>query len=241
MLPPLDPLISPSEGKRHPYDTLGMYYNLPIYGGALKGLSKGTKKVLDAVSKGGEFTPSRRKFIKGSAAVAGATALGVKGLGGFGKEVAKVGEEVKSAAKIADNIPKHKFNSLKEYNDYLNKDADEAYNNLTSSERNWIKDPDNWKANWKKEFAQTEESNYKTSKFFYKDNPELKDPFSGNKLSPEFLKNIDNTLEDFSPKAKQEMRDIKEGVAEWNYFNKDNVHFSDALDNPEQWFPDSLR
>jgi len=73
-----------------------------------------------------------------------------------------------------------------------------------------------------------DEAGHETSKFFYKDS--LKDPKTGEWVNPytgqphseEFLKNIPNTKDHFSPQAKQEMKNWKQQHGDsWNDFSSD--------------------
>jgi len=126
-LPPLDPMVS-HPNKIHPYDQLGMYYNVPVYGGAISAGSKGIKK-LGGKIVGGDTNTGRREFAK----KAGALAVGSVALAKAMKyldDVAPVTKQVDDVAPTAKRqfgtytkeASKHKFNSLKEYNDYLNED-----------------------------------------------------------------------------------------------------------------------
>lgn len=150
---------------------------------------------------------SRRDFMKKSAGIAGGTAAatipGAKLLKKFAPEERAV---VKQAA--VEAAPKYKYNSLKEYLDDV---AGQASRHADEFPEEVIKSP---KELLRERLLKDEEA-YNTSKFFYKDNlkgsspGEWIDPFTGQPHSEEFLKNIRNTTDDFSPQAKQEMKEFK--------------------------------
>lgn len=131
---------------------------------------------------------SRRDFLKGSAAVAGGAALG--GLMKLGKET---GEQVAKhstdnvAAKVAKEAPKkYKFNSLKEYNDYLNDRSRVSSGGISprGEETSYI----DWDA--KAGLAQEDEALYREAKDLGGIEYEAK-------------------LNEFSPQAKAEMKNLK--------------------------------
>ena len=135
---------------------------------------------------------SRRKFLKGSAAVAGSAALG--GLLKLGKEA---GEQVAKhstdniANKVAKEAPKkYKFNSLKEYNDYLN-DLSYDAENFMAKGRN---------LEYKRFLAEEEEKLYNKIKFS-KETDRLG--------TVDLFDNPEEVLNAFSPQAKAEMKIFK--------------------------------
>jgi len=226
----LPPLFPDKPDTRSPYDDLGVFYNLPVYGGALKAGSKGIMK-LGGKMVGGDTNLGRREFAK----KAGALALGGTALA----KAVKYLEDIAPVAKQADEIPKewgkvetavgdgakvaskHKFNSLKEYNDYLNKTAEEeaisinramGYNNTAkphemASHRNI-----------KSELARNDESIYNAAKNYDKYGDAIYD--ESMKWDPYDQEMFKASKEAFSPQAKAEMKAFKnlnESVAHRHY------------------------
>lgn len=188
---------------------------------ATDAITKPTADLLRPIDEVAQTPVDRRTFLKGAAAV-GAGAIGGGLLSRFGK-----------AGKIADDLPKtstHKYNSLKEYLDDVRNHADDiahersyeaamesGYNSMSGADRymdNFVDNFDTSKV--MRDRLLSDEEAYKTSKFFY--NNKLKDPktgewidpFTGQPHSKEFLNNIRNTSNDFSPQAKKEMKEYKE-------------------------------
>lgn len=152
---------------------------------------------------------SRRDFMKKSAGIAGGTAAasipGAKLLQKFAPEERAV---VKQAA--VEAAPKYKYNSLKEYLDDVETSVYSKYDEPWFDEVNDL----TARQQIQQRLLQDEQA-HNTAKFFYKDN--LKepttgkwiDPYTGQPHSEEFLKNIRNTTNDFSPQAKKEMKEFK--------------------------------
>lgn len=182
---------------------------------------------------------SRRDFLKKSAGLAGGTAAasipGAKLLQKFAPEERAIAKEA-----VTEATPKYKYNSLKEYlddvTDYSHDIGHErayesamehGYNNHPEADRYMDDFVDNFDfSKIQKERLLRDEEAYNTAKFFYKDN--LKDPttgkwidpFTGKPHSEEFLRNIRNTIEDFSPQAKKEMN-------LWKNLHGDDWHSTD--------------
>ena len=162
------------------------------------------KEIEDAVTN-----LSRRDFLKKSAGIAGGSAAasipGSKLLQKFAPEERAV---VKQAA--VEAAPKYKYNTLKEYLDDVETKAYSAHDNPVDFHQ--LGDEFTSIPQQMREQLLRDEEAYKTSKFFYKDNLKGKapgewiDPFTGQPHSEEFLKNIRNTVDDFSPQAKKEMK-----------------------------------
>lgn len=151
---------------------------------------------------------SRRSFLKKSAGIAGGTAaMSIPGA----KLLRKFAPEERAVAKQAavETAPKYKYNSLKEYLDDVETQAFSKFDEPHTA--GWDIEP----KDLMKERLLLDEAEHKAAKFFYKDN--LKDPTTGKWINPydgqphseEFLKNIRNTTNDFSPQAKKEMSDFK--------------------------------
>lgn len=178
-------------------------------------LRKQMKEAIDEIP-----SLSRRDFMKKSGGIAVGTAAasipGAKLLRKFAPEEKQIAKEV--AAEVA---PKYKYNSLRDYLDdveskvYSKYDDAEPFSAMSSKDQ------------IRERLLQDEEA-YNTSKFFYKDNlkgnspGEWIDPFTGQPQSEEFLKNIRNTTNDFSPQAKKEMKEFKTRLKN-NLF--DNVQY----------------
>ena len=244
-LPPATPLVADMK----PFDDISMFYNVPIYGKALSAGSKGIKK-LGGKIVGGETSQSRRNFIKGSAAVGAGTLLAskLKLIDDVLKQVPV--EATKPATKeVTKAVSKHKFNSLKEYNDYLNQEAPKYVNNI---------DPQNASA-WKTKLANEDEALYKKVK-------EIEELYNkggtGSESFADYATHSNNrhVLDYFSPQAKAEMKQFKQIVDEYKwdnaggkmydenphmynypdmdteklinkYYEKDTTHWSDLLDD----------
>jgi len=208
--------------------------------GLSKGIGASTKAVVKTIPRAIDtFTrpkfmgkdvpknPGRREFAKKAGAIGlGSTALmkAVKYLEDIapvakhpkGWEVAET--SVEDGAKVAS---KHKFNSLKEYNDYLNKTAEEeaisinramGYNNTAkphemASHRNI-----------KSELARNDESIYNAAKNYDKYGDAIYD--ESMKWDPYDQEMFKASKEAFSPQAKAEMKAFKnlnESVAHRHY------------------------
>lgn len=220
--PPLKPLL---EGD-NPYDTIGQFYNLPIYGGAAKAGVKGLKH-FGGKAVNGSFDESKRAFGKKAAAIGGAAALA---------PLIKLSEHLAPAAKKADDfvpiedmnkfikepakaVSKHKFNSLKEYNDYLN-----------NIELKGIKD--NQGPGMKRFFAEMDEQEYNFSKANIKSEKPKLDYRTGK--IPDYQTAIIN---EFSPQAKAEMKAFKNSVIDPadEAFRAGAPHWSELLDDYIKW------
>ena len=127
---------------------------------------------------------SRRNFLKGSAAVAGGAALG-----GLLKLAKHSTDNV--ANKVAKEAPKkYKFNSLKEYNDYLNDLSYDAENFMAKGRE----------LEYKRFLAEEEEKLYNKIKFS-KETDRLG--------TVDLFDNPEEVLNAFSPQAKAEMKHFK--------------------------------
>lgn len=243
-LPPATPLVADMK----PFDDISMFYNVPIYGKAISSARKGIKK-LGGKIVGGETSQSRRDFLKGSAAVGAGAALAAK-FKLVDDVFKKIPEEMPvkpdDTAKVAS---KYKFNSLKEYNDYLNQEAPKYVNNI---------DPQNASA-WKTKLANEDEALYKKVK-------EIEELYNkggtGSESFADYATHSNNrhVLDYFSPQAKAEMKQFKQIVDEYKwdnaggkmydenphmynypdmdteklinkYYEKDTTHWSDLLDD----------
>lgn len=246
-LPPVKPLVADMK----PYDDISMFYNVPIYGGALSAGSKGIKKLGGKVV-GGDYSQSRRNFLKGTAALGAGTAIAtkLKFLDDALKEVPDVAKQVDTAKPAAKAASKYKFNSLKEYNDYLNQNSYSEYGSR------------HFQPEVKRELAEQEEVRYSNIKRNGWDNKGV--PF-GKDIS-DIEKNIElvrgkesfefdhdlyprgtywdakelemqrETLDAFSPQAKAEMKQFKKVADEYN-FDKANTKMYE--ENPHMYnYPD---
>lgn len=191
-----------NEWKRNPDErSLGFFNPVPL---GTMGNFAFRKALEDAVP-----SMSRRDFLKKSGGIAaGAATAGVvpKLLRKFAAEEKPIADAV---AQTAKETPKYKYNSLKEYLDDVKTQAFSKFNEPHTA--NWDIKPNDLI----KERLLQDETEHKTAKFFYKDN--LKDPTTGKWINPyngqphgeEFLQNIRNTTDDFSPQAKKEMGALK--------------------------------
>jgi len=158
-------------------------------------------------------TPMTRRTVnKGLAAGAAGVAMG----GGLLSKFAKVPEAAKAletVAPIAEQATKYKYNTLAEYLDDAKKGAGDSQYWLNEGEHN-----DQFFNELLQKRLKQDEANYNNSKFFFNDtlkDPKTEqwiDPFTGQYQSEKFLKNIPNTLNEFSPQAKKEMKAYKETV-----------------------------
>jgi len=180
----LPPLYPDKPAVKSPYDELGMYYSLPVYGNALSAGNKGIKKLGGAIV-GGDTNVGRREFAKKAGALAvGSTAL-AKAMK-YLDEVAPLTKQADEAAPavketteaVAKGASKHKFNSLKEYNDYLNQNSYSQYGSR------------HFQPEVKRQLAKEDEALYYEAK-----------DIGG----PEY----ESILKQFSPQAKKEMKEFK--------------------------------
>lgn len=159
---------------------------------------------------------SRRDFLKKGSAVAGASTLGLGGFGALRKAGIETGEQV--AKHATDNVvehaaPKYKFNSLKEYNDYLTKE------DALSFDRG-----DSYPTEWKRQLAEDDEALYKAAK------KQIKDYGGGSPLQH-------SKLDEFSPQAKAEMKRFKNNYSGFQseiqtiYGEPYTRHWSEVLDS----------
>lgn len=189
------------EWKKDPIErSMGFFNPVPLGNVSPFMLRKQMKEAIDEIP-----SLSRRDFMKKSGGIAaGTAAASIPGA----KLLQKFAPEERAAVKQAavEAAPKYKYNSLKEYLDDVRASGDE-FVDLTAGEGKQV--------DFMKQRLLRDESLYKQSKFNY--DPKLKDPVSGNWIDPftgqphseEFLKNIRNTTDDFSPQAKQEMKEFK--------------------------------
>lgn len=224
-LPSMTPLV-PYKG-RNPFDSMGQFYNLPIYGGAINALGKGVSKAAAGTSKALGYNPMRRKFMKDVGALTAAGVVGSK-LAKLADDVAppleKFADETAPAAKAATN---YKYNSLHEYNDYLNQEVMRQFDNWGDAKQN-LEDIKDGFTRRKAQLAKDDEDLYNKAK------GKLKGLQKGpNGLSEEraleYLKHgrhedILDRLDEFSPQAKAEMNIFK------NRFNQ----FADDVYAPDE-------
>lgn len=200
------PKVTPLVADMSPMDELSAYLAPNIYGKAISSGYKGIK-TLGGNVVGRDTSTSRRAFLKGTTAIGAGGLLAAKLK--FVDDVLKQLPKTEDAAKVAS---KHKFNSLKEYNDYLN---------------NTVKDNKELKAL----LARDDETYYSLAKESkasgWKDT-------SGNKLDANdpFRLELEEKLNEFSPKAKDEMKVLKEAHTQlWKDNNQGpQTHWSDHLD-----------
>lgn len=207
-------------------------FDAAMLGLDLAGLTAGTSKLAGkGINKGlnklftGNTNQSRREFLKNSAALGGASALGLTSLNIVDNILKEAGEQV--AKKASDNVAKetveqtakkYRFNSLKEYNDYLN-----------NIELKAIKD--NQGPGMKEFFAKNDEAEYYRAKELNKI-PE--DTYTNPYITREA---INRTLNEFSPEAKAEMKNFKKDFKEyqeniyWEEQKVDGRHWSEVLDD----------
>lgn len=204
------PKVTPLVADMSPMDELSAYLAPNIYGKAISSGYKGIK-TLGGNVVGRDTSTSRRAFLKGTTAIGAGGLLAAKLK--FVDDVLKQLPKTEDAAKVAS---KHKFNSLKEYNDYLN---------------NTVKDNKELKAL----LARDDETYYSLAKESkasgWKDT-------SGNKLDANdpFRLELEEKLNEFSPKAKDEMRQFKKIADEYNY-DKANTRMYE--ENPHMYnYPD---
>jgi len=224
-LPPLEPMIK-HPNDIHPYDQLGMFYNLPIYGGAISTAGKGIKKLGGAIV-GGETNLGRREFAKKAGAIGlGSTALAkaFKYLDDFEK-VAPAAKEVDGISPLTKRVAmktasKYKYNSLKEYNDALNSRtidelsnspnvggglSDDALEHLYQTRKSGIK----------VNLAKADEAAYNAEK-----------DYINSSLSPE--DEPYTVLHNFSPQAKAEMKQFKDDYMDTGYREHDKWNMLDS-------------
>jgi hypothetical protein len=200
LLPPATPVSGlTGEGAVNPYDEIGTFGSVPVYGATARGAMKGSAKAFDAAT-GGKTSLSRREFIKKGSAVAGAVVIGggmAKVLGGLSK--APVNAPVKAAVK-------HKFNSLAEYNKYLDDQLEGV------KLHDYLPDEgfdDYAKQQVKGSIAKADEETYAQVKTI-----KAKES-KGQKLTAkeqEYLDEMSGVLDEFSPQAKAEMKKFKAEV-----------------------------
>lgn len=154
---------------------------------------------------------SRRKFLKGSAAVAGGAALG--GLMKLGKET---GEQVAKhstdnvAAKVAKEAPKkYKYNSLKEYSDGVKNYVNTNIDNLSGY--------GDTKEQIMKEILLGDEQLYTSMK--------------AGEAHGFDNQQIEEILNEFSPQAKAEMKHFKDKVYPDLSYEHASAKYSDSLYN----------
>lgn len=248
-------LSAPDTKQRSPFDDLGVFYNVPIYGGAIGAAGKGIKK-LGGKMVGGETNLGRREFAK----KAGAIGLGSTALMKAIKYLDELETAAKPAAKIPDGwdkvdgsgyvhatkaVPKYKYNSLKEYNDAL-KDRAMAETDIHFSELGHDgysgKDYEPELLKRYSQIAKEDEIDYNSNKWMSKTYNEPGRKL--NNLQTRLRDNANKYLEEnsFSPQAKAEMREFKALVNNSNK-NKPNwfgegdgiVNWTDELDNYANW------
>lgn len=242
--PPLKPLLKGD----NPYDTIGQFYNLPIYGGAAKAGVRGLKHFGNKAVNG-PFDESKRAFGKKAAAIGGAAALA---------PMIKLSEHLAPAVKKADDfipvedmnkfikepakaVSKHKFNSLKEYNDYLNErvlkeQPDQHYllNGIDDLEAENLYKQN--KVFSKSRIARQEEDSYnrlkKTQDIYDRGG-------SGSESWDDWMEydRFSHTLNAFSPQAKAEMKAFKNSVIDPadEAFRAGAPHWSELLDDYIKW------
>ncbi len=178
------------------------------------------KEYVERVLKGGT-KESRREFLKTTGKTATLAAIGTGGIAAVrktGKETAKV------APKVADNAAvqatkNYKFNSLKEYLDDVEARAyDEA--SIGASENGLRgRDAEDYidevSGDWTKNILRRDEVDYSQGKDLFKHGIEFKQngdiivKKDGSRINQATLDYYGNKLEEFSPQAKQEMKEFK--------------------------------
>lgn len=178
------------------------------------------QKLLD-----GAHNVSRRDFLKKSTALGGTAALGGLGLGAL----RTIGRESGEVAAKAAGPQKYRFNSLKEYNDYLDEAAD-AEVSIARSEaglpadyepRGTLSGSPFETANWKRNIAVQDENMYNAAKEAAKNPNKLAPPpMEVNPVTGESVSHLNA----FSPQAKAEMKAFKQQTADWiNYLDMLNL------------------
>lgn len=220
---PLNPLI-PHSSETHPYDTIGQFFNLPVYGGTAKALGKGVKKFM---GKEIPYNAGRREFGKKSAAIGGALlAAPLLKLAKHLDEaapIAKQADEIAPAAKAsaAKAASKYKFNSLNDYNEYLKQAAKQEVDARYPK-------PNEPGPNYQKELEAAYNRRALQDEVAYRYAKES-DQFGTNPK-----------LYEFSPKAKAEMNAFKQEVYDPSNFGHNELgpYWSELLDDYIKWNKD---
>lgn len=225
-LPPLTSLVENRKLKygENPYDTMGQFFNLPVYGGTAKALGKGVKKFM---GKEIPFDASRRGFGKKSAAIGGALlAAPLLKLAKHLDEaapIAKQADEIAPAAKAsaAKAASKYKFNSLNDYNEYLKQAAKQEVDARYPK-------PNEPGPNYQKELEAAYNRRALQDEVAYRYAKES-DQFGTNPK-----------LYEFSPKAKAEMNAFKQEVYDPSNFGHNELgpYWSELLDDYIKWNKD---
>ena len=188
---------------------------------------------------------SRRDFLKKSAGLGAGAAVGSKLLAKFAPEERAIAKQAAIKQGVAETAPKYKYNSLKDYLDDVSLRADDKANLFAFQVQG---DARHVKPVYMKRLLLEDEAEHEAAKFFYKDN--LKDPTTGKWINPydgqphseEFLKNIRNTTDDFSPQAKKEMKEYKDWAGRQWVNTGDELNISSANVRPDAWSnPDKLQ
>lgn len=218
-LPPMNPLVAQHQG-RSPYDDMGQFFNLPIYGGTAKALGKGVKKFM---GKEIPFDESRRGFGKKGAAIGGALLAApllklAKHIDEAAPQVAKQVDDVAPAAKAAT---KYKYNSLNDYNEYLKQAAKQEVDARYPK-------PNEPGPNYQKELEAAYNRRALQDEVAYRYAKES-DQFGTNPK-----------LYEFSPKAKTEMNAFKQEVYDPSNFGHGELgpYWSELLDDYLKWNKD---
>lgn len=155
---------------------------------------------------------SRRDFMKKSAGIAGGTAAmsipGAKLLSKFAPEEKTALKEANVAKQIAvESAPKYKYNSLKDYLDYVETSAYSAHDNPIDYQM--FGEDASSIPNLMKQRLLQDEAAYKQAKDYkqWAGHPEM-DYMTKEELA-KVHQSIDKQLNAFSPQAKQEMKDLK--------------------------------
>lgn len=177
---------------------------------------RGTSALYNKLFDGGTSI-GRREFIKKGGALIGSAAVGVPALSKlFSKEAAPIAEKVASAAG-----KKYKFNNLKEYNDYLTSNAEKAYQSAFSRPgiAHWpdedmykeilFKERDAMYGQVKSLKKYVEKFDEQAAKSSWNDGPDMSD-IAQRDFEENIYKSNQHLLEEFSPKAKKEMKGFKE-------------------------------
>ena len=112
---------------------------------AQKGISAGTRSAIGGLTKG-VTDESRRDLLKKTGALGASTAIGVAGLGTLRKIGTETGKDLGKT--VANKTPKYRFNSLDEYNQYLDNSARKIAGDSVDLDH------------WKKHIADGEEMRY---------------------------------------------------------------------------------